>query len=103
MLVFQSCLTLKEPKDYSLPGSSVYGILQARILQWVAIPFLQRIFPTQGLNLSILHFLHCRQILYPMRPWGSPIKYMRNYIFTVLSLCLTLNNIYNWLPFWLRW
>ena len=29
--------------DYSLPGSSVHGILQARILEWVAIPFLQRV------------------------------------------------------------
>ena len=35
----QSCLTLWYPRDYSLPGSSVHGILQARILEWVAIPF----------------------------------------------------------------
>ena len=34
----QSCLTLCHPVDYSLPGSSVYGILQARILEWVAMP-----------------------------------------------------------------
>ena len=31
------CLTLGNPMDYSLPGSSVHGILQARILEWVAI------------------------------------------------------------------
>ena len=30
---------LCDPMDYSLPGSSVYGILQARILEWVAVPF----------------------------------------------------------------
>ena len=35
----QSCLTLCDPKDCSLPGSSVHGILQARILEWVAISF----------------------------------------------------------------
>ena len=35
----QSCLTLCDPMDYSPPGSSVHGILQARILEWVAIPF----------------------------------------------------------------
>ena len=35
----QSCLTPCEPKDCSPPGSSVHGILQARILEWVAIPF----------------------------------------------------------------
>ena len=36
----QSCLTLCDPMDYSLPGSSVRGIFQARILEWVAIPSL---------------------------------------------------------------
>ena len=35
----QLCLTLCDPMDYSLPGSSVQGILQARILKWVAISF----------------------------------------------------------------
>ena len=38
-LVTQSCPTLCEPMDGSLPGSSVHGILQARILEWVAMPF----------------------------------------------------------------
>ena len=38
MLITQLCLTLGDPKDCSPPGSSVHGILQARILEWVAIP-----------------------------------------------------------------
>ena len=38
-LVAQLCLTLCSPMDCSPPGSSVHGILQARILEWVAIPF----------------------------------------------------------------
>ena len=37
--VTQSCPTLFDPMDCSLPGSSVHGILQARILEWVAISF----------------------------------------------------------------
>ena len=37
--VAQSCPTLCDPMDYSLPGSSVHGIFQARILEWVAISF----------------------------------------------------------------
>ena len=37
--VTQSCPTLCDPVDYSPPGSSVHGILQARILEWVAISF----------------------------------------------------------------
>ena len=39
VVVTQSCLTLCDPMDWSLLGSSVHGILQARILEWVAIPF----------------------------------------------------------------
>ena len=39
VLVDQSCLTLCHPMDYSPSGSSVHGILQARILEWVAISF----------------------------------------------------------------
>ena len=38
VLVTQSCLTLCDPMDCSLPGSSIHGILQARILEWVAVP-----------------------------------------------------------------
>ena len=37
--LIQSCLTLCDPMDYSLPGYSVHGILQAGILAWAAIPF----------------------------------------------------------------
>ena len=39
VLVAQLCLTLCNPMDCSLPDSSVHGILQARILEWVAIFF----------------------------------------------------------------
>ena len=39
VLVSQSCSTLCNPMNYSQPGYSVHGILQARILEWVAIPF----------------------------------------------------------------
>ena len=39
VLVAQSCLTLCSPMDSSLPGSSAHGVLQARILEWVAISF----------------------------------------------------------------
>ena len=37
--VAQSCLTLHDPMDYSLPGSSIHGIFQARVLEWGAIAF----------------------------------------------------------------
>ena len=40
---FQSCPTLCDPMDCSPPGSSVHGIFQARILEWVAIAFSRRL------------------------------------------------------------
>ena len=42
--VVQSCLTLHDPMDCSLPGSSVHGIFQARVLEWGAIAFINRLF-----------------------------------------------------------
>ena len=56
--------------DCSLPGSSVHGIFQARILDWVAISFSRRS-SSQGLNLG---FQHCRQTLYPLSHQGSLMK-----------------------------
>ena len=48
--LLQSCPTLCNPMDCSLPGSSVHGILQARILEWVGChALLQGIFLTHGL------------------------------------------------------
>ena len=48
---FLSCVGLFcDPMDCSLSGSSVHGIFQTRILEWVGI------FPTQGLNLHLLHW-----------------------------------------------
>ena len=61
MKVAKLCLTLCNVMDCSTPGSSVYGISQAIIPEWVAISLLQGIFLIQGLNLGLLH---CRQILY---------------------------------------
>ena len=60
---------------WSLPGSSVHGIFQARILEWVTIPsLLQGIFPTQGLNPCLLWLLHCRQILNLWATGEAPVE-----------------------------
>ena len=42
LLLAQSCLTLWDPMNCSSPGSSVHGISQARILEWIASPFSRR-------------------------------------------------------------
>ena len=69
-LVAQSCLTLCDPMDYiacQAPLST--GILQARVLEWIAISFSRGIFPTQGSNPSLPH---CRQMFYGLSHQGSP-------------------------------
>ena len=59
-----------DPMDYNLPGSSVHGILQARILEWVvAIPFIQGNLPNPVIKSGLLH---CRWILYCLSHQGSP-------------------------------
>ena len=64
MKVTQSCPTLWYPLDYI-----VHGILQARILEWLAFP-LSGIFPTQGSNPGLPH---CKWILYQLSHKGSPV------------------------------
>ena len=60
-LVAKSCLILCNPMDSSPPGSSVHGISQARIPEWVAISFSRASSPTYG---SIPCLLHCWGFLY---------------------------------------
>ena len=66
VLATQSCQTLQ---FHGLSGSSVHGILQARILEWAAISFSRGIFLTQELNLGLRY---CRQIPYQLSHQGSP-------------------------------
>ena len=54
VLVAQSCPTLCDPMDCDPPGSSVHGILQARILEWVAVLFSRESSRPRS-NLSLLH------------------------------------------------
>ena len=58
--VAQSCLTLYNPFDCSPPGSSVLGILHARILEWVALSSSRR----SSWPSDQPHLLYCRRILY---------------------------------------
>ena len=59
MLVVQSCLTLWNPIDYSPPGSSVHGVLQARILEGLSFPSPGDL-PDPAIEPGLPH---CRQIL----------------------------------------
>ena len=70
--VSQSRPTLCNPMDCSLPGSSVQGILQARILEWVAVPFSRGSSqPRDWAHVSCIG----KQILYHLNHLGSPVFY----------------------------
>ena len=76
--LLESCLTLCGPiKTIACPrppppGSSGLEILQAGILEWVAMPSSRGIFPTQGSNLSLLHLLCWQTGSLPLVPPGKP-------------------------------
>ena len=68
----QSCLTLCDPMDCSPPGSSVHGVLQARIPGVGCQALLQGIFQTQGWNSHLLLLLHWQVGSLPLAPPGEP-------------------------------
>ena len=80
-LVAQSCPTLCDPMDCSPSGSSVHGILQARILEWVVISSSRR--SSQLRNRTCISCL-VRQILYHCATWEAPILHL---LLVSISLC----------------
>ena len=69
--VAQSCLTLSNPMDHSLPGSSVLGNFQARILEWVAISFSRGSSQPRD-RIHVLYLLHWQADSLPLSHQGSP-------------------------------
>ena len=70
--LLQSCPTLCDSMDHSPLGSSVHGILQARILESVAVSSFKGIFLIQGLNLHLLHLLHLQVASLPLASLWKP-------------------------------
>ena len=107
----QSCPTLCDPMEYSLPGSSVHGILQQEYWNGCHI-LLQEIFPTQGANPRLLCLKHWKRIVYPLTDTvkqaqnGCPYvegkskwsqccsKWARSYCRRAAHACLSLNEIW---------
>ena len=67
----QLCPTLHDPLDCRPPGSSVCGISQARILEWVGIPFFRGTFLTQGSNPCLARLLQRQADSLPLSHLGS--------------------------------
>ena len=69
--LLQSCLILCDPTDCRLPGSSVHGILQVRILEWVAMPFSRgSLPPTYQIQVSCIFYIAGG--FFMLRHWESP-------------------------------
>ena len=66
----QSRPTFGDPMDCRLAGSSLRGIFQARVLEWVTISFSRGSWMSQESNPD---FPHCRQMLYHLSYQGSPL------------------------------
>ena len=71
--VAQSCLTLSDPMDCSLPGSSIHGIFQARVLEWGAIAFsddyLDNILKSRDITLPTMVYL-VNAMVFPVVMYG---------------------------------
>ena len=92
--IAQSCPTLSDPMDCSLPGSSVYGIFQARVLEWGAIAF-SEYYATCHLIIGFLFFIglswwlrgkkkkekKCRRCGF--NPWVGKIPWRLKHILTI--------------------
>ena len=73
VLVIQLCLTLCHPLNCSLLGSSVHGILQARILEWAAIPFSRGSFQPWDWTWVSREWGEGGSF-FSVRQWGQPVK-----------------------------
>ena len=84
----QSCPTLCDSMDCSLQGSSIHGDSPGKNTGVGCHALLQRILPTQGMNLHFLLLLHCRQILHCQATREAP--YLSHGLCLVAQSCPTL-------------
>ena len=84
--LLQSCLTLCDPINCSPPGSSVHGILQARMLEWVALPSSRGFSQPRGPTHSSWSSCIGGRFIITAEPVGKPVP--------LLTRCYTCFNIY---------
>ena len=97
---FQSCLTLFDAMDHSPPGFSVLGILQARILEWFAMPTSRGSSGPGDRTGVCLCLLRGRQILYSLKSPGKPQMFVlhgpySNYLWFVSPDWTLMDTLFN--------
>ena len=89
-VVTQSCPTLWDPMDCRPPGSSVHGILQARILEWLAISFSRgSSWPRNQTQISCIAGRFFTNWAMREAPWKSANTFLRGYIFICIIYIYT--------------
>ena len=106
--VAQSCPTPSDPMDCSLPGSSIHGIFQARVLEWGAIAFsailymIVYICQSQSPNLFHSPLLPAPMSIYPFSTaaslflpwkWFHLYHFSRFHIFSLIYICFSLSDL----------
>ena len=89
--LFQVCATLWDTMDHSLPGSSVHGILQARILEWVSVPSFRGSSRPRDRTHICYVYLQWQKSSLPIAPLGKPWFLYTDFIsyyLTAFSHCL---------------
>ena len=102
--LLQSCTTLSDPMDLSLTGSSVHGILQARILEWVAVPS-SRDLPYLRIKPMSLMFLASAGRFFTINAtWEAEDNYIYIYIHICVCVCVCeCNVLFNFCIFLLKY
>ena len=79
--VAQSCPTLSYPMDCSLPGSSIHGIFQARVLEWVAIAFWAKNQPSKWQLYNFMNLTNCSESTVKVEKVSHQSAYAVQFIF----------------------
>ena len=82
--VAQSCPTLSDPMDCSLPGSSIHGIFQARVLEWGAIAFsdMWSIRRIKCPNLNKFNYINIKLCIFVLFPPKDLVNIVRDIFFS---------------------
>ena len=95
----QSCLTLSDPMGRSLPGSSIHGIFQARVLEWVAIAFSTLLSELLWLVLSSI-FTSIQKYLFKSALYNSIIEQSIKKSALKKILCMYCYSFFYWIACW---
>ena len=93
--VAQSCLTPRDPMDCSLPGSSIHGICQERVLEWFAIVFSTSLGSTLILVLYF-HHICCYYLHWNLQPWKSSMRAGINFFQTLVNVDILTSSHGSW-------